>query len=240
MSAPPPTPYAVFDSVLAELLQLKHKYDSELGALDAQRHTQSKEIADLEASQRTLAEQNEACRRARQDELAELEKKYQAARGKIYDRMRSDAETFSNLIAQNTQHSEAVRATAASSARRRAKLLKRKELVEAREQHVRDLQREYRTNAAQLAHDYASAAVSKVQPDAGLTAHSAHGNLGGYGLHPGSLGYDPLLPLPLPSAAALAGAGAGASAFPCPSPTCVLNKDHPASPFRPKSPFRHF
>ena len=148
--------------------------------------------------------------------------------------MRSDADTFTGLLAQNAQHSEGVRANVAGAARRRAKLLKRKELVEAREAHVRELQREYRTNAAQLAHDYAAAAVSKVQPD---HHHGGNGSIG----HSASssaahVGYDPMLALPLPSGfGAGAGAGSGAGGFSCPSPAtwattpCSRSRCRPAS-----------
>ncbi len=107
----------------------------------------------MQQTQKRLIEQNDELRRARQQELVKLEKKFKAAQQEIYEQMRAESENFAQLSLQTTQQIQEVESALSKSGRKIQKLQKHKALVEQREKHVAQLTSEYRANAAQLAHE---------------------------------------------------------------------------------------
>lgn len=125
-----------------------------------------------------MMEQNEECRRARQQELLALEKKFKAAQSRIYEQMRVENDAFTQLQDQTAHQLESIDAILQKAVRRQTKLEKRRDLILERETHVRKLQAEYRANIAQLSQSYATAAVEKVNPNS-FRADVKDGSLSG-------------------------------------------------------------
>ena len=134
----------------------------------------------LESKYKRLIEQNDELRKARQQELVNLERKYKAAQERIYEHMRLEAENFSNVSLQLAREMEELDHSIVKAQKKQSKLEKHRTLVEDREKHVAQLHSEYRANAAQLAHEYAVAAVEKIDAnavafDSGAAAAAAAG-----------------------------------------------------------------
>jgi len=123
------------------------------------------QLKQLQARQRAIVDESESARRAAQKQLQDLEKAYREAQANIHERMRQEAEVFSQQSSQTAKSILQIEANIAKAERKENKLQKHKAAVEQRQAHIAQLQSNYRASAAQLAHDFAVAAVEKVDPE---------------------------------------------------------------------------
>jgi len=162
-----PNPFEVFDSVRVELRDLKHTYDHELRLLEQERTMMENELAQLQRQQKKLISQNNNTRRAREQELEQLEQAFRAAKEKILNQMHIEAEQFAELATRTDQQIGDVEGALGRNYKKQVKIAKKKELVDDRQRHIDQLTCEYKHNAAQLAHEYATAAVDRAGLDNG-------------------------------------------------------------------------
>lgn len=141
------------------------RYEQEHVTLEQERSRQEDELERLRQLQRRLVDQSEVTYRARQEQLSELRRKYKEAQQQIYDQMRTDSTSFSSLTGQNNELIAELEKKMSKTNRRAHRLNQRQSLLQQREQLVEHLHAEYKANAAQLAHDYAAAAVEKVETE---------------------------------------------------------------------------